>query len=108
MIGLESVIGRVQAMSDRADAALRKAALEAAQAAAESARAAAPVRTGALRASLSFSPTADGAEAKTNCGYAALVEWGTRYIPARPFLLPGAQAADFFGRAAAGLKEVIR
>lgn len=108
MRGLDSALAHLSALPGRAGEAALGAAREAAAEAALQARAAAPVQTGALRASLSAVFREDGAEAKTACPYAALVEGGTRRTPARPFLLPAARGADYFARAARALREAVK
>src|SRR5215831_3193287 len=54
-----------------------------------SARALAPIRTGALRESIQPGPaSAHGVEVEAGVDYAGYVEFGTRYMPARPYMRP--------------------
>lgn len=69
-------------------AAVAEAAVEAGAMAA----ALAPVETGRLRASIGTTAAGASATVYANCEYAAAVELGSRGRPARPFLLPAAQA----------------
>ena len=108
MRGLSSAMARFNALPNRVEAAAREAALAAAQETAARAQAGAPVRTGALRASLAFSSTEAGAETTARCAYAGFLEWGTRFCPARPFLLPAALGADYFTRAARAIEEAVK
>ena len=82
---------RVRGMGARLESAAAEAVRQSAEAALSAAQSRAPVRTGRLRDSLSA--RAEGtASVSTSCGYAAAVELGTSRQPARPFLLPAAQA----------------
>lgn len=108
MRGLAGLLGRIGALPDQATRAAREAALAAAQETTAQAQESAPVRTGALRSSLVFLPTDAGAETAARCPYAGFLEWGTRYCPARPFLLPAAMGADYFARAARALQEAMK
>ena len=96
--------GRLAARLARIGPDCRAAAEEAVRRAAESARDAAagmaPVDTGRLRASIEASAAGLSGEVSAGCEYAAAVELGSRKRPARPFLLPAAQASDFFRQAA--------
>lgn len=108
MRGLEITLARLGALPGRVREAAREAALAAAQETAAQAQAGAPVRTGALRSSIAFSATDTGAETAARCGYAGMVEWGTRFCPARPFLLPAARSADYFARAGREIQEALK
>jgi phage gpG-like protein len=61
------------------------------------AKALSPVRTGRLRGSITWALGADGlglfAEVGTNVLYGVFVEIGTRYMSARPYLVPALAAA---------------
>lgn len=107
MKGLESALSRLAALPAQAQGALQSAALSSARQAAEAARNACPVRTGALRASLSAQSLDQGAQVSAARPYAALVEMGSLHRPPQPFLLPAARGSDYPRLAAQALKEVI-
>ena len=107
MKGLSGVLSRLSALPGKAERAALDAALDAARAGALLARGMAPVKTGALRASISASPREQGAEISSDCPYAAAVELGGRYQAARPFLLPGAAGSDYFARSARAIQEAL-
>lgn len=67
-----------------------------AESALQSATAAVPVDTGRLKNSLRVVYQADGLKARllTDVPYARFVEFGTKYVPARPFLFPAVEAAQ--------------
>ena len=67
---------------------------------------AAPVDTGRLRASYHSSLDARGGTVGTSVHYAPYLEYGTRYMAARPHLFPAARrhAARLLGR----LQQIIR
>ena len=79
----------------------------AAEKAAAEAAALAPVATGRLRGSVVAEIDGLSASVSAGCDYAAPVELGSRGRPARPFLLPAAQASDFPAQAAALAKKAI-
>ena len=94
---------RVAALSGRVTRDAAALAADNASRMAERARECVPVDSGALRAGISASP--DGSV--TACApYAAMVEYGTSRMAARPFMLPSAraQAGLFFKEA----REVIK
>ena len=97
-------VSRLSARLARIGPDCRSATEEAVRLAAESARDAAagmaPVDTGRLRSSIEASASGLSAEVSAGCEYAAAVELGSRKRPPRPFLLPAAQASDFFRQAA--------
>lgn len=63
----------------------------AAQVIGAAARARTPVRTGLLRASITVRSETDGASVGTSVRYAPYVNFGTRYVRARPFLTDAAE-----------------
>lgn len=97
---------------ERAAAVLEQKLAEAAQAAAsqaaEEARRNVPVDTGELRESITCSADGLTAQVRADAPYAALVEYGTRRMPPRPFLRPAAMTAQetFAARAREALKEI--
>ena len=102
MTGVSALLSRLAALPPRVQAAAERACLEAARAAADQARQAAPIRTGALRASISAKGRGESAQAIASVPYAGIVESRT------PFLSPSAQSADFSARLARALKEGLR
>lgn len=96
--------GATAALEERMAEALASAVARAA----EAARANAPVDTGALRGSIDFSARGLTARLHADAPYAALVEYGSRRMPPRPFLRPAALAAreELLARARAALKEI--
>lgn len=80
------------------------AVLKTAFATAQRARALVPVRTGALKAAITSAATATNGRVGLSGGEAAFywrfVEFGTRYMPARPFMRPAAdaEADDYVAR----------
>ena len=102
MKGVSSVQARLAALPSQVLAALDRAALQAAQAAADDAKGAAPVRTGALRASIAASALPHGAQAAASVPYAAVVERHS------PYMGPAAAKSDFTARAVRAVQEVLR
>lgn len=94
-----ALCARLSALPDKAARLLSRAALEAARAAAAEARTLSPVRTGALRASISASSLPRGAAAAASVPYAGFVE------KKQPYLAPALEQADYAARAARALKE---
>lgn len=103
-----ALLNRLSALPARARQILSAAALEAARQTARAAQSAAPVRTGALRASIAASPEENGARVETGVPYAGPVEMGTGHMRAQPFLQPAFDQNDFTARAARMLKEGLR
>lgn len=58
------------------------------------ARARAPRRTGRLASSITVASEADGATVGTSLRYAPYVNFGTRYVAARPFLTAAAERGE--------------
>ncbi|MBQ9263737.1 MAG: HK97 gp10 family phage protein [Clostridia bacterium] len=102
MTGLSSLLSRLAALPGRAQAALTKAAVESAQAAAAAARSNAPVRTGALRASIAAAPDGPGAKAAAGVPYAGYVEQHA------PYFAHALDSSDYAARAARALQEGLR
>ncbi len=90
-----------QAAFDRSLEALKKKIIEgvaqtlaeSAEALAENAKARAPFKTGELRESISVEASEDGLllEVIADAPHAPLVEFGTRKLPAQPFMVPAAE-----------------
>lgn len=74
----------------------------------KTAQAIVPVRTGALRNSLQQNTWAVGAEILARRPYAIYLEYGTRRMSARPFLLPAAREADYLARMIRAMQEAIQ
>ena len=108
MTGPASLLARLGQYPEKARQALRQAAGAAADQAAQLAAAQAPVDSGRLRDSIAAAGDGDGTAVYAGCDYAAYVELGARAMPPRPFLAPGAQAADYAGLAARALSEAIK
>ena len=102
MKGLSSLLGRLSALPAQAQAAVERAALEAARAAAQSAAQAAPVRTGALRASIQAKPAPRGSAVSAAVPYAGIVE------EKKPYFAPAVRGSDFAARCARALREGLR
>ena len=107
MTGLSGVLGRLASLPGSLQEASLRAAQTAAQEAAAQARSMAPVRTGALRASIAAAPAPRGAQAAASCPYAAIVELGSLRSAAQPYLLPGALAVDYAGLCGQALREAM-
>lgn len=59
-----------------------------------SARAAAPIRTGNLRANIQVGPASPtGVSVESGADYAGYIEFGTRYMAARPYMRPSISQA---------------
>ena len=108
MKGLERAQARLQQLSVRAARALQGAVEDAGAETLSAARDIVPVRTGRLKASLYMQPEETACRVAATAPYAVFVEWGTRYMSPRPFLLPAAREADFFARAARAVKEILQ
>lgn len=102
MKGLSSLLGHLSALPAQAQAAVERAALEAARAAAQSAAQAAPVRTGALRASIQAKPAPKGSAVSAAVPYAGVVE------EKKPYFAPAVRGSDFAARCARALREGLR
>ncbi len=107
MKDLSRLIRRLSMLPDALNAAALAAAQDAAAEAVRTAKALVPVRTGALRASISATKTANGAMIRAARPYALYVELGTRRAAPHPYLLPAAREASFPDRAARAAKEVL-
>ena len=92
LVDAARVAARVRGMGAKLESAAAEAVRQSAEAALSAARSCAPVRTGRLRDSLSVRAEGTAAVVFASCDYAAAVELGTSRQPARPFLLPAAQA----------------
>ena len=108
MNGLDPVLRRLSAMPHLAESAAKSGALAAAQSALRLSRHLVPVQTGRLRASLAAVSHPAGAALTADCPYAASVELGTRYSPARPFMMPALRATDYPRILSQFLREVLR
>lgn len=108
MTGVSALSARLSALPGKMRSALERAALDAARKTAEDARHAAPVRTGALRASIAAIPVPGGAKSSAGAPYAAIVEGGSRRAAAQPFLRPAFEMSDFAARAARAIQEELR
>ena len=107
MKGLAPALRRLHDLPDRAEQAALSSARTASERALQSARSSAPVRTGALRASLTAEPLPCGAALRTACPYALQVERGALRTPARPFLAPAFREANYPALICQALKEAI-
>ena len=108
MKGVDQVISRLLALPARADQQLKKAAVDCALEAEAKTREHAPLRTGALSASISATESNTGAAVSAAAPYAGIVEQGASRRPARPYLLPAAQASAFAARARQALSEGLK
>lgn len=92
LLGLGSLMKKVDAMSEGVERALRSAVFEGCTIVHESATRIVPVRTGNLKGSLSVDvqsqPGAALGRVGTNVEYAPYVEFGTDRMDARPYLRP--------------------
>jgi HK97 gp10 family phage protein len=99
--GVEELNNALREIGDRATGlALRKAAEAGAEVIADEAKQRAPVKTGQLRESITVAPgpmKQGKAEYRIGPGkkawYGSLIEFGTKFIPARPFLRPALDVA---------------
>jgi HK97 gp10 family phage protein len=82
--GADSVLGMLDGINSDLSAAMQAAG----ELVAESARGSCPVDTGALRASITATSSANEAEISAGASYAGYVEFGTCKMAARPFLVP--------------------
>ena len=98
---MKKLLARLQALPDEMMRAASRAAAFAAERAAYNARELAPVDTGELRGSISFSAENGGAVVRAEAAHAAMVEYGTSKMPPRLYMQPAAQAAreDYFSTA---------
>ena len=101
MTGVDRLRAKLLAVAPACESAGEEAARQAADGARDLAAGLAPVETGRLRGSLTVTSAGTSAEVCADCEYAAAVELGGRGRPARPFMLPAAQAsaAGFFDQA---------
>lgn len=112
MKGVDRLRAKLLAVAPACRQAAEEAVRQGAEDAARAAAALAPVDTGRLRGSIAARASGLSAEVSADCDYAAAVELGGQHRPARPFLLPAAQAsaADFFetarDRANAGIHGI--
>ena len=108
---LERCAGRIRALPGALENAVARSVRAAAEAAAREARARAPVDSGALRAGISARSDAGTAAAVVSTApHAAMVEFGTSRMAARPHLLPAASAVreEFFAAARAEAQRSAR
>lgn len=108
MKGVSSAVARLSRMPGEARSAALRAAMEAARETQRLARAAVPVRSGALRSSITAAAADEGARAFTSLPYAGAVEMGSLLCAPRPFLRPAAEKAQFAKRACQRIQEVLR
>ena len=89
-IEVEIIENRIPALVARVEATARAAVMKVADSIAREARSNAPVDTGELRDSIGSSSLAVGKEAEitVDAYYGGYVEYGTRFMPAQPFLGP--------------------
>ena len=107
---LERCAGRIRALPGALENAVARSVRAAAEAAAREARARAPVDSGALRAGISARSDAGTAAVVSTAPHAAMVEFGTSRMAARPHLLPAASAVreEFFAAARAEAQRSAR
>lgn len=108
MTGAQALQARLHALvlhTARAALASQRAAVEKTAA---YARQIVPVRTGRLKSSIAPYEQGDRMEVKVICPYAVYVEMGTRFMAARPYLLPGVRQADYPGLALRAWKEMMK
>lgn len=88
--GIEQLQRKLGALGPAVTEAARRELLSSGLRVVAGAKRRAPVDTGRLRNSITFEVTADGDVVRvgTNLEYAAFQEFGTRKMPARPFLFP--------------------
>ena len=107
MTGLDSALSRLLQMPRKLDRLVQQETEKTAQEALSRAQSLVPVRTGALRNSLQQSPITNGAEILARRPYAIYLEYGTRRMSARPFLLPALQESDYSARMTRAMQEAI-
>lgn len=107
MKGLQSAIGRIRSISPRCRQAMEGIIGKTVQLTRDEAQGMAPVRTGALRASIRSRASGLEGAVETGCPYGAAVELGTLCTPARPFLLPAARQSKYHENAKNALKEML-
>lgn len=107
MKGLESALGRINNLPARCRSALENVIRDATHETRDRAKGLAPVRTGALRASIRDHASDLEGRVETDCPYGAAVELGGLYTPAHPFLMPAARQSNYHERAKAALKEIL-
>lgn len=83
---------RLDQIVDKLPEAAAMVAEAAAEAVAKKAQSYAPVRTGALRASIQKVGSGIHWMVTALVAYAAFVEWGTRYMAARPYMRPAMES----------------
>ena len=108
MRGLDAALRRLSGLPEALSLAARSAAEAAADQAVHTARQLVPVRTGALRASISAAPHPQGALLRADRPYALPVEIGHGRTAAHPYLVPAARWADYPARAVRAVQEVLR
>lgn len=107
MTGLQSALSGLQRIESRLRANIRKENDQAAQHALKTAQILVPVRTGALRNSLQAQSAPLGMEISAHRPYALYLEYGTKRMSARPYLLPAAREADYPARMLRAMQEAI-
>lgn len=105
--GLDSALFSLGRLPAQLQQALTLETEKAAQEALKTAQALAPVKTGALRSSLHVLSLPQGAELLASRPYAIYLEYGTRRMSARPFLLPALRASHYSARMRRAMQEAI-
>lgn len=103
MRGMERMLAKLTRQAAATDACALRARDESAQEALEKARQLAPVRTGRLKSSI----RREEGRVYTTLSYAGAVEWGSRYVPPRPYLLPAADMRGYREKAQQLWKEAM-
>ena len=107
MTGLAQALSTLQQMPLQLARQVQIETEKTAQEALQKARMLVPVRTGALRNSLQHLPITNGAEILARRPYAIYLEYGTRLMSARPFLLPALKESDYSARMIRAMQEAI-
>ncbi len=102
MKNASACIAHLSALPGKARAAVSSAQRQAVQTAHQHARSIVPVRTGALKASLTLRTEDQSARFMARRYYAVYVEYK------KPYLRPAAQAADYPNRLGRLMKEVLK
>ena len=89
----DRLMGRLNEFRAKLNDDASRAVVRAAESACLAARSMAAVDTGELRGSISVSHGGLESRVVAACGYAALVEFGTSRMAARPFMQPAAESA---------------